>query len=226
MQHERIKNRTRERERERERSNPQKKSQIFFTGQPRLFLVKKNKVIIFPLHLEASLHNTHTHTHFSERDLSFDFSFFRLKPNKENKVRNVKNLSTYRRTLPKYSFSSSNLGSLFYLDFCFRFPNPCWVSSSSSSSSTLLRTQQHLPWSWGLVQPSITSEEYPLMVDATFSTISMVISSKFLESTSPQFVQLVEALMVSFGMASKLFWAIFFLCLFFFWKLNLTGGSG
>ena len=64
------------------------------------------------------------------------------------------------------------------------------------------------------------------MVDATFSTISMVISSKFLESTSPQFVQLVEALMVSFGMASKLFWAIFFLCLFFFWKLNLTGGSG
>ena len=53
------------------------------------------------------------------------------------------------------------------------------------------------------------------MVDATFSTISMVISSKFLESTSPQFVQLVEALMVSFGMASKLFWAIFFfVCLF------------
>ena len=80
------------RERERERSNPQKKSQIFFTGQPRLFLVKKNKVIIFPLHLEASLHNTHTL--FSERDLSFDFSFFRLKPKKENKVENVKNLYT------------------------------------------------------------------------------------------------------------------------------------
>ena len=57
------------------------------------------------------------------------------------------------------------------------------------------------------------------MVDATFSTISMVISSKFLESTSPQFVQLVEALMVSFGMASKLFWACFvcsFVCFFFF----------
>lgn len=55
------------------------------------------------------------------------------------------------------------------------------------------------------------------MVDATFSTISMVISSKFLESTSLQFVQLVEALMVSFGMASKLFWVsiFFFLCLFF-----------
>lgn len=76
------------------------------------------------------------------------------------------------------------------------------------------------------------------MVDATFSTISMVISSKFLESTSLQFVQLVEALMVSFGMASKLFWVsiFFFVCLFFdvgffffvlyFWKLNLTGGSG
>ena len=111
MQHERIKNRTRERERERERerSNPQKKSQIFFTGQPRLFLVKKNKVIIFPLHLEASVHNTHTL--FSE-SLYFDFSFFRLKTKKENKVRNVKNLSTYRHTLPKYCFSSSNLGSL------------------------------------------------------------------------------------------------------------------
>lgn len=55
------------------------------------------------------------------------------------------------------------------------------------------------------------------MVDATFSTISMVISSKFLESTSLQFVQLVEALMVSFGMASKLFWVsiFFFVCLFF-----------
>ena len=71
----------RERERERERSNPQKKSQIFFTGQPRLFLVKKNKVIIFPLYLEASLHNTHTHTLFWERSL-FWFFFLSLKTQK------------------------------------------------------------------------------------------------------------------------------------------------
>ena len=93
MQHERIKNRTRERERERESvAIFRKKVKFFSRVSQELFLVKENKVIIFPLHLEASLHNTHTL--FSERDLSFDFSFFRLKPKKENKVENVKNLYT------------------------------------------------------------------------------------------------------------------------------------
>ena len=40
----------------------------------------------------------------------FFLSFFSLRPKEENKVGNVKNLYTYRHTLPKYSFSSPNLG--------------------------------------------------------------------------------------------------------------------
>ncbi len=58
------------------------------------------------------------------------------------------------------------------------------ILSLLSSLSKIL-----LPWILALVQPSITSEEYPLMVDATYSTISTVISSKFLESMSLRFVQ-------------------------------------
>ena len=58
------------------------------------------------------------------------------------------------------------------------------ILSLLSSLSKIL-----LPWILALVQLSITSEEYPLMVDATYSTISTVISSKFLESMSLRFVQ-------------------------------------
>ena len=81
----------------------------YFHGSAKAFPVKKQKKsssFLFTLKPQYT-----THTLFSE-SLSFDFSFFRLKTKKENKVRNVKNLSTYRHTLPKYCFSSSNLGSL------------------------------------------------------------------------------------------------------------------
>lgn len=91
------------------------KKSIFFTGQPRLFFQSKKEKRSH--HLSSSpwsLTTQHMHSLFLREieRVSFDFSFFRLKPQKENKVGNVKNLYTYRRTLPKYSFSSSNLGSL------------------------------------------------------------------------------------------------------------------
>ena len=67
-----------------------------------------------------------------------------------------------------------------------------------------------------------TSEEYQLMVDAMFSTISMAISSKFPESMSLLFALSVEVLMVLFGKPRTLLFAEFisiccFCCCFFFW---------
>lgn len=100
---------------EREHGNLEKKSQFFSRVSQGFFSSQKKKKRSH--HLSSSpwsLTTQHMHSLFLREieRVSFDFSFFRLKPQKENKVGNVKNLYTYRRTLPKYSFSSSNLGSL------------------------------------------------------------------------------------------------------------------
>lgn len=111
MQHERIKNPS-----SKESMAILRKKVNFFHGSAKAFFpVKKRKKRSH--HLSSSpwsLTTQHMHSLFLREieRVSFDFSFFRLKPQKESKVGNVKNLYTYRRTLPKYSFSSSNLGSL------------------------------------------------------------------------------------------------------------------
>lgn len=83
------------------------------------------------------------------------------------------------------------------------------VGSVSFSSSGFGSSSTRQTWLLSLLLLQLTSEEFTLMVDAMFSTISMAISSKFPESMSLLFALSVEVLMVLFGKPRTLLFAEF-----------------